>query len=80
MEEIAVGPVVGQEALETTELFGSVITQVIAPVGCTAPAIPVMVVVKVTGLLSAGLLDATKVMTGAVAAKVKVSWLLVAAM
>ena len=80
MEEIAVGPLVGQLALETMLLFGSVITHVTAPVGCTAPAIPVMVVVKVTGLLSVGLDDATKVMTGALADKVKVSWLLEAAM
>ena len=33
LEEIAVGPLVGQLALETMALFGSVITHVTAPVG-----------------------------------------------
>ena len=35
------------QALVTTWLFGSVITQLTAPVDCMAPAIPVMVVVNV---------------------------------
>ena len=51
--------------MATTVLFGSVMIQLTAPVDCSAPEIPVTVVVKVTGVLSTGLADAAKVMIGA---------------
>ena len=59
--------------METTVLLGSVITQLTSPVGCTAPAIPVTVVVKVIGRLIVGVAEEATVMIGAVAAKVAVS-------
>ena len=51
------------------------IFQETAPVGCAAPAValPVIVVVRVIGVLTAGLGDAVTVITGAVAFKVAVT-------
>ena len=64
----------------TSLLFGSRIIQETAPVGCAAPAValPVMVVVKVMGLLTDGLAEAATVIVGAVAARVAVTVLLLA--
>ena len=71
--EIAVGPLVGQLLEERMELSGFLIIQLTTPLGCNAPAIPVMVVVRVTRVLRVGLGEATKVMTGALASKVRVN-------
>ena len=67
------------QRLVTTALDGSVITQLTAPVDCVAPAIPVTVVVKVTGRFTAALALAAKVMIGVCFAKVKLRVLLEAA-
>ena len=45
----------------TVTSLGFLINQLTAPVDCTAPAIPVTVVVSVTGLPKVGLGDAVKV-------------------
>lgn len=64
----------------TSMPFGSRIIQESSPVGWAAPAValPVMVVVRVIGLLTEGVGEAAKEITGAVAASVAVTWLLVA--
>ena len=54
--------------------------KVTAPLGCSAPAIPVTVAVKVVVPLIVGLLEAVRVMVGTWSAKVRVTALEVAAL
>ena len=61
-------------------LLGSVMVKVTAPLGCSAPAIPVTVAVKVVVPLIVGLLEAVRVMVGTWSAKVRVTALEVAAL
>ena len=62
----------------TDWLDGSVIVQLTAPVGCTAPATPVTVVVRVVVPPSVGLLEEATTIAGSCWASVEVSVLLAA--
>ena len=68
--------VVFEVQLVTGFVFGSVIDQVTAPVGCAAPAMPETVVVKVVVPFRIGLAEAAKVITGVCSARLRVNWLL----